>query len=148
MLADAAERVVDARRVAQVYLQLHLTKAEHVAVRVGQAGQEILAAAVDERRALLEGDVGEVSDLLDPAVLDDERAELLQAVLLHGCHAANVAYDHVLGVDAADGHRGDESCADPIKHEWRSVVFLVVRRDCGPAPARAAAGPRGVARRS
>ena len=49
VLADARQRVVDARRVAQVCLQLQLAETEHVAVRIDEAGQHVLAAAVDDR---------------------------------------------------------------------------------------------------
>ena len=42
------QRIVDARRVAQVCLQLLLAETEHVTVRIGEAGQHVLAAAVDD----------------------------------------------------------------------------------------------------
>ena len=44
------QRVVDAGRAAQVCLQLLFAETEHVTVRVGEAGQHVLAAAVDDCR--------------------------------------------------------------------------------------------------
>ena len=82
VFADATQCVVDARRVAQVGLQLQLAEAEHVAVRVGEAGQHVLAAAVDDGGA---GSLCVVSHRrrsagLDAPVLDDDAVELLQAL--------------------------------------------------------------------
>ena len=77
VLADSRRRIVDARRVAQVDLDLLLAEAGHVAVRIREAGQHVLAAAVDDRRASARSGLILVAgeQTRDAPVLDDEGRE-------------------------------------------------------------------------
>ena len=126
VLADSRRRIVDARRVAQVDLDLLLAETGHVAVRIGKAGQHVLAAAVDDRRASARGLILVASEQTrDAPVLDDEAGERLHAVARR-CVSLHVAQHDRVGPRRTDHSRRDEYRADPLKHALRSVVILEV----------------------
>lgn len=70
-----------------------------MAVHLGEAGHEVLAAAVDAQRALGDWHPGGGTELGDPALTDDHRLALEHPVAVHRHHG--------------DVHEGDDLAGGP-----------------------------------